>query len=306
MAAFFEEDAVMKKWLKRLGVLLGVAVLALAGLVAVAWWKTSQGLARTYVVNDPPLVIGRDAATIAQGAHLFATRGCADCHGGDGAGKLVLDAGPVIKVVAPNITPGGVIKGVDADQVAAAIRHGVKPDGHPMVFMPSGDFKNMGDADTAALVAYIESLPPSSNDPGANEIRPVGRVLYLLGKLPLLPAETIDHTPRARSAPAVAATAEYGQYLAQGCTGCHGHDFAGQHVPGTPPDFPDAQNLTPANIGAWTNEDFRRALRTGKRPDGSTLKDFMPWRTFANLSDTEIDALYAYLHTVPPVEKAKK
>jgi cytochrome c553 len=296
----------MKKWLKRLGLLLSVVVLAALALVVVAWWKTSQGMARTYVVNDPPLTIARDAAALANGAHLFATRGCADCHGADGTGKLVFDAGPVMKLVAPNITPAGVVKGLNGDQIAAAIRHGVKPDGHPMVFMPSSDFKDMGDVDTAALVAYIQSLPPSANDPGPYQIRPLGRVLYLFGKFPLLPAEKIDHTPRTRSAPAVAATAEYGQYLAQGCTGCHGHNFAGQHVPGTPPDFPDAQNLTPANIGAWSNEDFRRALRTGKRPDGTTLKDFMPWRTFAKLSDTEIDALYAYLHTVPPVQSAKK
>jgi mono/diheme cytochrome c family protein len=296
----------MKKWLKRLAMLLAVIILATVVLVAIAWWKTAQGLARTYVVNDPPLTLARDPETMARGAHLFATRGCADCHGADGAGKLVFDAGPVIRLVAPNITPGGVVKGISGDQIAAAIRHGVKPDGHPMLFMPSSDFKNFSDTDTAALVAYMQSLAASGNDPGPTEIRPLGRVLYLFGKFPLLPAETIDHTPRARSAPAVAATAEYGQYLAQGCTGCHGHDFAGQHVPGTPPEFPDAQNLTPANLGAWSNEDFRRALRTGKRPDGSVLKDFMPWRTFAKLSDTEIDALYVYLRTVPSVQTPVK
>jgi cytochrome c553 len=211
-----------------------------------------------------------------------------------------------MRIVAPNITPGGVARTMNADQIAAAIRHAVKPDGHPMLFMPSGDYKDLGDTDTAALVAYLRSLAPSDSKPGTSEVRPLGRVLYLFGKLPLLPAERIDHTPRVRATPAVAATAEYGQYLAQGCTGCHGHDFAGQHVPGTPPDFPDAQNLTPANLGAWSNEDFRRALRTGKRPDGTTLKDFMPWRTFAKMSDTEIDALYAYLQTVPSVPSAKK
>ena len=296
----------MKKWLKRLGMLLGCAVLAVVVLVVVAWWKTEQGRGRTYVVNDPPLIITHDAETLALGAHFFATRGCGDCHGADGAGKLVFDAGPVIKLIAPNITPGGVVKGMSPDQIAAAIRHGVKPDGHPMLFMPSGDFKNFSDADTAALVAYTQSLAPSDHNPGPTEIRPLGRVLYLFGKFPLLPAEMIDHTPRARSAPPVAATVEYGKYLAQGCTGCHGGNFAGQHVPGTPPDFPDAQNITPANLGAWTGDDFRRALRTGKRPDGSELKGFMPWRTFANLNDTEIDAIWVYLHSLPPVPNAKK
>ena len=296
----------MMKWLKRLGMLLGAVVLAVVGLVAFAWWKTNQSMARTYVVNDPPLTIVRDADTLAQGAHLFATRGCADCHGADGAGKLVLDAGPVVKVVAPNITPGGVVKGISADQVAAAIRHGVKPDGHPMVFMPSTDFKNFGDSDTAALVAYIQALAPSGNDPGANEIRPLGRILYLFGKFPLLPAELIDHAPRSRATPVVAATVEYGRYLAQGCTGCHGSNFAGQHVPGTPPEFKDAQNLTPANLGAWTNDDFRRAFREGKRPDGSAINEFMPWRAFSKLSDVEIDALWAYLRTLPPVQSPAK
>jgi hypothetical protein len=39
--------------------------------------------------------------------------------------------------------------------------------------------------------------------------------MWLFGKFPLLPAEQLDHAPRARAAPPVAATAEYGSYLAQ-------------------------------------------------------------------------------------------
>jgi cytochrome c553 len=296
----------MRKLLKAIAVLLSVVLLAAGGLLALAWWKADQALARRYTVNDPPLSLSRDTATLALGAHLFATRGCADCHGADGTGKLAVDAGPVGKLIGPNITSGGVTRNMSADQIAAAIRHGVKPDGHPMIFMPTGDFHDMGDADTAALVAYVQSLPPSANDPGATQIRPLGYVLYLFGKFPMIPAEKLDHAPRARATPAVAATAEYGKYIAQGCTGCHGSNFAGQHVPGTPPDFPDAQNLTPANIGAWTNEDFRRALRTGKRPDGSAINEFMPWRTFAKLSDTEIDALWAYIDALPAVQSQKK
>jgi hypothetical protein len=74
-------------------------------------------------------------------------------------------------------------------------------------------------------------------------------------------------------------------------------------VPGTPPDFPDSQNLTPAAIGSWQEADFFRAIREGKRPDGSVLADFMPWRTYAKMSDVELSALWAYLRTLPPVEK---
>ena len=296
----------MKKLLKWALRGLGVVLLLVLGLAVFGWIQTERGLARRYVVKDAPLALQRDAATVAEGAHLFATRGCADCHGADARGHVVLDAGPVLKVVGLNLTPGGPMKDWTADQVAAAIRHGVKADGSPMIFMPSNEFNGMSDRDVGAIVAWLQSLPASDHDPGRNEIRPVGRVMYALGKLPLLPAEHIDHAPRQRAMPAIAATAEYGAYLAEGCKGCHGANFQGQHVPGTPPDFPDSRNLTPAALGQWTDADFRRALREGKRPDGSAINPFMPWQAYSKMRDVEIDALWAYLKTVPAVESKKK
>jgi mono/diheme cytochrome c family protein len=296
----------MRKFLKWVATTLGIVLLLVVVAYGMAWHRSESALSRTYVVKDPPLTILRDAPSMAQGAHLFATRGCAECHGGDGAGKLVFDAGPVLKLVGPNITRGGRIGEMSPDQIAAAIRHGVKPDGHPMVFMPTPDFAQMSDADTAALVAFLQSLPPSANNPGELEIRPLGRLMYVFGNFPLIPAELVNHTPRERSAPPVAATAAYGRYVAEGCVGCHGRNFAGQHVPGTPPSFPDSQNLTPAALGSWKQADFRRALREGKRPDGSDINTFMPWKSFAKMSDTELDALWAYLQMLPPVQSKKK
>ena len=296
----------MRKFLKWFATLFGVLVLVAVIAYGLAWVKTERALAKTYIIDDPPLAVVRDAQALAHGQHLFATRGCSECHGADAAGKLVFDAGPVLKLVAPNITPGGVTKDMTADQIAAAIRHGVKADGHPMAFMPTPDFHEMSDTDTAALVAYLQSLPASANDPGPFEIRPLGRLMYALGKFPLLPAEELDHSARARNAPPAGATAAYGQYLAQGCIGCHGSNFAGQHVPGTPPSFPASQNLTPAALGDWKDADFRRALREGKRPDGSDINPFMPWQAFSKMSDEEVGALWAYLQTLPPVSSKKK
>jgi len=296
---------IMRKLLKWIAPLLGVVVLAALLAFGLAWLKTDRAMARTYAVNDPPLTLPTDAAALAHGKHLFVTRGCAECHGDDGAGKLVFDAGPVIKLVAPNITRGGVTKGLTADQIAAAIRHGVKPDGRPMVFMPTPDFVELSDADTAALIAHLQSLPESANNPGALEIRPLGRVMYALGKFPLLPAEDVDHSPRARVGPPRGSTAAYGAYLAKACIGCHGANLAGQHVPGTPPSFKDARNLTPAALGEWKEADFRRALREGKRPDGSDIDPFMPWKALSTMSDEEIGALWAYLQTLPPVASKK-
>jgi len=296
----------MRKFIKWVAGLVGVLVLAAMALYAVAYFRSQAAMAQTFKVSDPPLTINRDAQTLARGAHIFTTRGCGECHGNAGEGKLLFDAGPVAKVVPPNITTGGRLKGLSPDQIAAAVRHGVAADGRPLVFMPSEDFHEMSDEDVSALVAYLQSLPPSANDPGPLEVRPLGRVLWLFGKFPLLPAEKLDHTPRTRTAPAIAANAEYGKYLAQACTGCHGTNFAGQHVPGTPPKFPDSQNLTPAALGQWQEADFFRAIREGKRPDGTAIDQFMPWQTYSKMSDVELSALWAYLRTLPPVESKKK
>ncbi len=295
----------MRRLLKWIATLLGALVLAALIALGLAWLKTDRAMAKSYTVNDPPLTLPADAAALAHGKHLFVTRGCSDCHGADGGGRLVFDAGPVLKLVAPNITPAGIVKGVTGDQIAAAIRHGVKPDGHPMVFMPTIDFHEMSDTDTAALVAYVQSLPASANDPGKLQIRPLGLMMYAMGKFPLLPAEDVDHSPRSRVGPPVGATAAYGRYLAHGCTGCHGANLAGQHVPGTPPSFKPAKNLTPAGIGAWKEADFRRALREGKRPDGSDIDPFMPWKAYSTMSDEEISALWAFLQTLPPMASKK-
>jgi hypothetical protein len=67
-----------------------------------------------------------------------------------------------------------------------------------------------------------------------------------------------------------------------------------------PPDLPLASNLTPSGIGRWTEADFTRAMREGKRPDGTTLDAFMPWEVFRNMSDSDLHALWLYLQSVPP------
>ncbi len=299
----------MRKLFKGLLAIVAVLVLAIGGVFAAAWFKTEQMLARHYEITDPPLAIARDAASVARGAHLYnSVLGCVECHGAGAVGKLAIDAGPVGQVFAPNLTPAALGGRFDADGIAAAVRHGVRPDGTPLRFMPSGDYAHLSDADTAALVAYLQSLPPSTNAPGDTHFTPLGRTMAMFGMLELTPADKIDHSPRVRAAPVAGPTAEYGAYLAQSCTGCHGGTFAGQHVPGTPPDFPDAANLTPHADGlkSWQFADFQRALRTGKRPNGRELAGFMPWRVYATMTDTELAAIWAHLSTLPPQASKKK
>lgn len=289
----------MRRILKWVGAGLGVLVLALALLLGAAWVNSEHALARRYAVQDAPLLLPTDEAGLAHGRHLFETRGCADCHGEQGAGRMVMDAGPLAKLVAPNITPPALgARGYDADKIARAIRHGVRADDTPLIFMPSGDWSELSDEDTAALVAHVQTLPPSANDPGRTEVRPLARVLHLFGKFPLTPAEVIDHAPRPRGAPAAQPTVEFGRYVAHSCSGCHTDTFAGRSpiAPGTPP----VANLT--TLKSWKETDFFRALREGKRPDGSDIDPFMPWRMTARMTDTELTALYLFLQTLPETE----
>lgn len=290
----------MRLWLKRAGIGLGIVVVLVLGVFAVAWAHSERALSHAYTIADPPIVVASDPDTIARGRHLYVSRGCTGCHGDAGEGKLLFDAGPVARIVPSNLTRTMRDPAWTDDAIAAAIRHGVRPDGTPLVFMPANDYMDLDDADTAAIIAWLRTLPPADNDPGRTVVRPLGRVLNLFGKFPMTPAAGIDHAPRPRMAPAVAPTAEYGAYLAQVCTGCHGTDFRGGLV--MVPDTPPTSNLTPHPdaLGAWSRDDFFRVMRTGTRPDGSELHPLMPWREFGTMTDTELDALWAHFGTLPP------
>jgi mono/diheme cytochrome c family protein len=262
---------------------------------------------RTYTIPAETIAVPTDQASVERGRHLaIAVANCIDCHGANFGGTVFLEvtAPPLFRAVAPNLTRGqGGIGGQlsDAD-FARAIRHGVGRDGKGLVAMPADDYNSMSDADLGALIAYLRSLPPVDNQLPPGEIRPLGQILLAAGVLPSFAAETIDHSARREAAPPVGVTPEYGRYLAMtaGCTGCHGLGLSGGPIPGLPPDTPPARNITPTGIGGWTEEDFFRALREGKRPDGSSLNPVMPWMAIRQMSDDEIKALLAYLRTVPP------
>jgi len=97
-------------------------------------------------------------------------------------------------------------------------------------------------------------------------------------------------------------TVEYGHYIAAiaGCKGCHGPGLSGGPIPGGPPEWKPAANITPTGIGHYKETDFFLALREGKRPGGAPIDSLMPFRYTKDMTDDEIRALYMYLKTVPP------
>lgn len=64
-------------------------------------------------------------------------------------------------------------------------------------------------------------------------------------------------------------------------------------------------NITPdkeTGIGDWTRAEIVDALRTGERPDGRILSQVMPWPDLAKLAKQDLEAIAAYLQSVPPIE----
>ncbi|MCC6626803.1 MAG: cytochrome c [Chloroflexi bacterium] len=284
------------------GGLLAVVVFGLVGIFVVS----NQKLNQHYTVAAATVAVPTDSASIVRGQHLtVAITKCVDCHGQNLGGAKVLDAGPVAVVYAPNITrgQGSVVATYTPADWARAIRHGVGQSGRGLLLMPSDELAKLSDDDLGALLAYVTSVPPVDNRPPPSEVRPLGHVLNAFGQLPLIAAARIDHANvHPGAAPPAGPTAAYGAYLVNvgGCTGCHNAALSGGRVPGTPPELPPASNLTPGGaMAGWTEEDFRRALRTGRRPNGSTLNPFMPWEATAKMTDDEIRALWLHLQTVP-------
>ena len=281
-------------------------LLVVGGLSLVSWvyLASERRFGRSYDVPNRQLEVTADRSQRQRGAHLARIWGCRDCHGEDLAGGIVADTPPMV-LVAPNLTSGrgGVGATYGSRDWVRAVRHGVAPDGRPLLFMPSHDYWVLSDVDLAALMAYLEGVEPVDRVQPISVIRGLGRFLFVTGRLPLIPAELIDHEAPRPTAPSPGRSEAYGAYLATGCGGCHGAGLEGGVVPGAPSDWPPASDLTPdtlSGIGKWTQDDFFQALRQGKRPDGTDIDPVMPWRDTSAMTDQELAAIWLYLQSLAP------
>jgi mono/diheme cytochrome c family protein len=294
----------MNKWVKRTS--LALAALAVGAVATVLIGKTMGERKMDRMINVPvaPLTVAPPGAGLAQGRYLFATRGCADCHGANGAGKEVIRSGAML-VDSPNITGGAnsVTAGYAGIDWVRTLRHGVKPNGRPVMIMPSEDYNRLSDADAAAVIAYVQQLPPVPGRRALVQLPVAVKVLYAFGQVKDA-AELINHSlpPQMPVAPAV--SVEHGAYVANSCVGCHGATFSGGKIPGAPPEWPAPANLTPGSGSAMANyrtpEAFMAMLRSGKRPDGSDISRVMPFGSLREMNDVDVRALHSYLLTLPP------
>lgn len=240
---------------------------------------------------------------VERGKHLVTTiYGCTECHGEDFGGHVVVDSPLLGAIVCPNITTGkGSVtldfKPSDWDRI---IRHGVRPDGSPTV-MPAVDFQSMSDRELSDIVSYVRSFPPVDKTADPVRFGPLLTVLTATGEVKLSAFE-IDHTKDHALVPPEPVDPAFGEHLTMACRGCHGSTYSGGPIKGGDPAWPPAANLTQLASSGWTEADFARVMREGKKKDGSAVQKPMPWEYYKNLDDKELAAMWAYVSGLKPVE----
>ncbi len=92
------------------------------------------------------------------------------------------------------------------------------------------------------------------------------------------------------------------------CISCHtapsGKPLAGGLKMNSPFGYVLTPNITPdlaTGIGSWTKDDFFGAVHNGVSKKGYDLYPVMPFTSYTKVSRADVDAIYDYLKTVPPV-----
>jgi mono/diheme cytochrome c family protein len=245
---------------------------------------------------------------------------CGNCHtpkgppaavaGKDFSGGLTWDE-PPFKVTAPNITQDketGIGAWTDA-QIKTMLLAGKNPHGvQEAEVMPTAFYPILTPGDLDAIVAYLRTLPPVKNK--------VADPVYKIA----LPHHVFPGAEEAHSQADLNDKLKRGFYLVTigHCLECHtpfragggGRDFqnslgkGGAEFPG-PWGVSTSRNITShkaAGIGDWTDAQIKTAITQGKRKDGTPLKGPMGYAYYAKMTDADLDAVVAYVRTLPPKE----
>ena len=216
---------------------------------------------------------------------------------------------PPFKVTASNITQDketGIGNWSNAD-IEKALRKGERPNGVRLAaIMPSDFYEIMTSSDMSAVIAYLKTVKPVKQtfpDPVYRIALP--RHIPPGAEKPFTDADMADKVKK-------------GFYLVTigHCMECHtpmgpkGREFENRYGAGGF-DFPGpwgkstSRNITShkeKGIGAWSDDEIKRAITEGVRTDGSPMKPPMGYGFYANMTEADLDAIVAYLRTVPAKE----
>ncbi|MCA1660627.1 MAG: cytochrome c [Novosphingobium sp.] len=287
----------MRRWI-RWSAYTAATVLTLALAAAAAITIASQHLlARKYPVR-PERLVRAPAPAVADAPRQARLLGCLSCHGDGLRGNRMFDEAGLGFIVAPNL-PRLIRKRSD-QQIAAAIRQGVGPDGRPLLVMPSALFSRLTDAQVSALIAWMRGLPAGGAPNLQRRLSLLGRITVLNGDMPRQPE--LLPLYRERMPPDLSPEHAPGHYIAATvCAECHGPDLSGGDRPHA--DFNSSWiNPTPpapdlAIAAAYDLAAFTRLMRTGVAPGERRLgmMSEVARDDLRLLTDAEIDALHRYL-----------
>ena len=258
-----------------------------------------------------------------RGEYLAKAGGCVGCHTEEKEGATPFAGGRALKTpfgtfYGPNITPhpeAGLGKWTEADFVRA-MRQGERRDGsNYFPAFPYPSFTKIVDADLRDLWAYLRTLPPSAKPSHEHDLWFFfgWRWLVTFWKWLYFTAGPFA------SIPGLSEAANRGAYLVQAlghCGECHTpRNFLGGPkssrflAGGKGPDGKAVPNLTPTGLKKQGDKENKDFLVTGLTAEGDVAAEAMGEvikNTTSQLTPADLDALLAYLRTLPPLPSEKK
>ena len=311
----------MRRFFKALLIIIIIIAIA-AGAFAL---YVSQRSIPKYPVQKINIKVESTPERIAQGQKL-ATMLCHSCHYNEKTdaftGRELTDAPDFGKIYSANITHDSIV-GIgnwsDGD-IIYFIRTGIKPDGQYVPpYMPK--LIHISDEDMKSIVAFLRS---DNSWVKANTAHmPKSKPSFLTNFLVTIgAAKPFDYPTHVIPGPDTSNKVEWGKYIAlyqMECYTCHSQSFSknNYYEPEKSPGFfgggnklynTEGKQLYSLNItmdkntgiGNWSEADFIKAVTTGIVPNNQPALR-QPMQPYANLSDEEVSAIYAYLQTVPTI-----
>jgi mono/diheme cytochrome c family protein len=306
---------------RRLGkILLVLCLLLVAAITFTIGWRPFLG-PRARATSKRPFE--RTPERLARGRYLVVGLvGCETCHspkdwnthgapnlpGMELAGQVLPVSNLPGTIVASNLTPDpqtGAATWSD-DEIARTIREGIGHDGRTIFpMMPYAAYRTLSDEDVASIVVYIRSIAPVRNSlPPTRVDFPVN---YLIRTVPQPLAGPVAG-PGPQASPV-----ERGKYLTVVGCGCHspedqkgpirGLEYGGGEYLKGPWGEVTSANITSdvSGISYYDEAAFIQVMRTGY-VRARKLSSIMPFGEFANLTDDDLKAIFAYLRSVPAVK----
>jgi len=283
------------------------------------------GSTKIPVFPDPPfpeLDVEPTEARLAEGERIVTVL-CLQCHASpDGklGGGYMHDAVSFGEVYAANITqhPEQGIAEYSDGELAYMLRTGIKRDGHYIPpWMPK--FPLLSDEDLYSIIAFLKSDHPLVQ-PSAME-QPLSKPSFLAKMVLRMEPGPLPFPEVEVKAPPVSDRVAYGRYLAVAkfdCFACHSATFSkldpmhpenskgyfggGNTLYDKEMNVVLSSNLTmdpETGLGNWTEEAFAKALRFGRKPDGTAMRP--PMVPSPLITDEEAGAIWAYLQTIPVI-----